>query len=161
MVLQPIFDQYRWASAGTRRAIVPSTNSMLPTRADAKAEYPGVQSVRNGAPKLIERRRSVRLRAQWPVRFWASNPGAPVETVTTDLSSDGFHCLSPVPFGRDEVLACTLTIPETSISLGNGSRRLLECQVRVVRSEPANRDGYFGVACQIKNFRIAAAKPVD
>jgi len=124
---------------------------MSPTRADAKAEYP----VRSVSLKTIERRRRARLRLQWPVRLWASNTSAPVETVTTDLSSDGFHCFSPVPFERNEVLGCTLTIPEISISLGDGARRLLECQVRVVRSEPANRDGYFGVACQIKNYRIA------
>src|SRR5215831_9773823 len=128
---------------------------MSPTRADAEAGYSGIQNSRSGSPKLVERRRRVRLRTKWPVCFWVSN--APVETFTTDLSSDGFHCFSPVPFQRDEVVTCTLTMPEISIQAGTAPRRVLECQVRVVRLEPRNKDGHFGIGCRIAKYRILTA----
>ena len=93
---------------------------MSPTQADAKVEYPPIQNLRRSSPKIMERRRRVRLRVQWPVCIWASNSNAPVETVTTDLSSDGFHCLSPAPLEPDSLFACTLMIPEIPNQAGNG-----------------------------------------
>lgn len=134
---------------------------MSPTRAEAKIEYAGIQNIRRGSPKTIERRRRIRRQAKWPVSIWAPNTTAPVETFTTDLSSDGFHCLSPVPLEPDEIVASTLTIPEISIQPG-GPRRVLECQVRIVRLEPPNKDGDFGIGCRIENFHIrTAARPSD
>jgi len=85
-----------------------------------------------------------------------------VETVTTNLSSDGFHCYAPVLFERDEILACTLRIPAAPIGADRAPHRVLECQVRVVRTEPVNREGYYGIGCRIETYRIAtAAKPND
>jgi len=128
---------------------------MSPTPAEATVEYRAIQKIRGSSPKIMERRRRVRLKVQWPVCIWASNSNAPVETVTTDLSSDGFRCLSPVPLEPDSLLACTLMIPEISNRAGNGRRRVLDCQVRVIRLEPPNKDGDFGLGCRIENFRIA------
>lgn len=133
---------------------------MLPRPADAKIEYPVIQKTRGGSPKIMERRHRVRLQVRWPVSIWAPNSSAPVETVTTDLSSDGFHCLSPMPLQPDSILACALTIPETSNHAANGKCRVLECQIRVIRLEAPNKDGDFGLGCRIENFRIAtAARP--
>jgi PilZ domain len=129
---------------------------MSPMRAEAKVEYPGIQNIRRDSPKANDRRRRIRRQAKWPVSIWAPNTSAPVEALTTNLSSDGFHCLSPVPLKPDEIVACTLTIPEISIQPG-GPRRVLECRVRIVRLEPPNEDGDFGIGCRIENFRIATA----
>jgi hypothetical protein len=82
-----------------------------------------------------------------------------VETITTDLSSEGFYCLSPIPLEPGEFVRSTLTIPENSNHGSNGRRRVLECQVRVVRLEPSNKDGNFGLGCHIENFRIAVDTP--
>ena len=133
----------------------PSTPLMSPRPADAKVDYPGINKIHRSSPKIMERRRRVRFEVRWPVAIWASDSNAPVETVTTDLSSDGFHCLSPVPFEPSSLLACRLTIPEMGNQAGNGKRRVLECQVRVIRLEPPNKDGDFGLGCRIENFRIA------
>ena len=133
---------------------------MSPTRAEPKVEYPGIHNIRRTAPKTMERRRRVRLHVKWPVCIWTPKTSAPVETITTDLSSDGFHCLSPLPLEPNEIVTCALTIPEIPNRAGNRRRRVLECQVRVVRLEPPNKDGDFGLGCQIENFRIAAgARP--
>lgn len=107
----------------------------------------------------MERRRRVRLPVQWRVSIWAPDSNAPVQTVTTDLTSDGFHCLSPAPLEPSSLLACTLMIPEIPNRAGNGKRRVLECQVRVVRLEPPNKDGDFGLGFRIENFRIATDDP--
>jgi hypothetical protein len=134
---------------------------MSPTRAEAKVEYPGIQNIRRGVPKTIERRGRIRRQAKWFVAIWAPKMSAPVEALTTNLSSDGFHCLSPVPLEPGEIVACTLTIPEISIQ-PCGPRRLLECQVRIVRLEPPNKEGDFGIGCRIENFRIrTAVRPSD
>jgi PilZ domain len=128
---------------------------MSPARAEAKVESAGVPNLRRSSPNTMERRRRVRLPVQWPVYIWAPNTGAPVETTTTNLSSDGFHCLSPIPLEPGEIIGCTLTMPQIS-NQGSGRRRVLECQIRIVRLEPPNKDGNFGLACYIENFRIAA-----
>ena len=66
-----------------------------------------------------------------------------------------------VPLDPDEIVACTLTITDISIQPG-GARRVLECRVRIVRLEPPNKDGDFGVGCRIENFHIrTAARPSD
>ena len=132
---------------------------MSPARAEAHVEYPGTPNIRGSSPKPMERRRRVRLEVEWPVCIWAAPFKAPVETVTTDLSSDGFHCLSPIPLEPDEIVRCMLTIPEISNHSPNGRRRLLECQARIVRLEPSNKDGNFGLGCQIKNFRVIVDPP--
>jgi hypothetical protein len=122
--------------------------------ADAKVDHPAINKIHGSSPKIMERRRRVRFEVQWPVCIWASD-SPPVETVTTDLTSDGFHCLSPVPLEPSSLLACTLMIPEIPNQAGNGKRRVLECQVRVIRLEPPNKDGDFGLGCRIENFSIA------
>jgi hypothetical protein len=134
---------------------------MSPAPAEAQVEYPATQNIRGRSPKPMERRRRVRFKVQWPVCIWTAAMKMPMETVTTDLSSDGFHCFSPIPLEPEEIVRCMLTIPEISSHSPNQRRRVLECQARVVRLAPSNKDGNFGLGCQIKDFRVIVDPPDD
>jgi len=97
-----------------------------------------------------DRRRRARWQVQWPVMF----PGAPstaIETVTRDLSSDGFYCLAATPFVPGESCFCILSVP------ANDPKDLtrmtpLHCRVRVIRVDV--EDGLFGVACRIEDYQV-------
>ncbi|HEY1242379.1 MAG TPA: hypothetical protein VGF16_17570, partial [Bryobacteraceae bacterium] len=81
-------------------------------------------------------------------------------TTTQNLSSIGFHCLSPIPLIPGEVRVCMLKVP--SHQPLNGSRTLaLECRVRIVRVESAGENGTYAVACAIEDYRFLAAKKQD
>jgi hypothetical protein len=79
-----------------------------------------------------------------------------IETVTRDVSSEGFHCLSRVPLIAHETVGCSLTIPSLHPERAEAPM-VLECQVRVVRIDPPDEQGYFGIACRIEDYRLAAS----
>ena len=99
-----------------------------------------------------ERRRRTRLRVHWLLRLHKANATEAVETVTHDLSSDGFYCLAKTSFVPGESLTCTLGVPTRH---PNGAARLVsvECRARIVRVEAAP-GGLFGVACRIEEYRL-------
>jgi hypothetical protein len=101
-----------------------------------------------------ERRGRRRLGVRWRVSLWGGPLTETIETVTENLSSQGFYCLSKTPFVPGERLACRLHIPGHA-SEQNGSEAELECRVLVVRLDPANRDGCFGMGCRIEEYRVA------
>jgi len=101
----------------------------------------------------IERRSRTRMRVHWRVCFWGGPLTEAVETVTRDLSSDGFYCFCKVPFVPGERLACRLRIPGFQFEAGALNVEL-ECRVRVIRTEEANGDGSFGVGCRIEEYRV-------
>jgi len=76
-----------------------------------------------------------------------------VETVTEDLSSDGFYCLSKFRPAPGDLVACTLEVPVHS---PNRTQHMvpLDCRVRVVRVEGPNADGLFGLGCRIEDYRF-------
>lgn len=53
-----------------------------------------------GSPVRVEHRRRARTQVHWPILFLitGSRGGAPIETITENLSSDGFYCLCPTPY---------------------------------------------------------------
>src|SRR5579862_9683668 len=80
-----------------------------------------------------ERRKRARVRVHWPILLFLGQTGEDkVETITQNLSSEGFYCLSRKPFTVGELLLCTLQIPTTG--LGGGESHL-ECRARVGRVE--------------------------
>lgn len=91
----------------------------------------------------------------WPVVFFHNHAGAAIETTTQNLSSCGFYCLSRTPLAAGEFLFCTLRVPSHEAS-SRKSVRVLECRVRVTRAEPALIEGFFGIACQIEDYRFLA-----
>ena len=100
-----------------------------------------------------ERRACVRTKLRWSVLL-QDRHGNWVESVTENLSSHGFHCLSHAPFSCGDLLLCWLTIPTHDPTRATRTL-LLECDVRVVRTEAAPTEGLFGVACRIENYRFA------
>ena len=97
-----------------------------------------------------ERRKRTRTTVHWPVLFFREDTSEAVESVTRNLSSVGFYCLSNAAFICGEPLICALKVP-THDPMAGERVLALECRVRVVRCEPA--DGIFGIACQIEDFR--------
>ena len=102
-----------------------------------------------------ERRHRARTLVHWPVLFFRDRATEAIETQTQNLSSSGFYCLSRTPLTPGELLFCTLRVPSHEAS-GKKSIRILECRVRVIRSEEALTEGYFGIACHIEDYRFAA-----
>ena len=101
-------------------------------------------------PHPTERRKRTRTTVHWPVLFFRDDASEAIESVTRDLSSVGFYCLSNAPFLCGEPLICALKVPAHDPMAGERVLAL-ECRVRVVRCEPT--DGIFGIACQIEDFR--------
>jgi hypothetical protein len=105
-------------------------------------------------PHQRERRASVRTALHWPVLLRHKHL-EPLESVTENLSSQGFYCLAQTPLTSGETLQCWLTVPTHDPS-GVRERVVLECTVRVIRSEAAPINGLFGIACRIEDYHFAA-----
>jgi hypothetical protein len=111
-----------------------------------KVESDGGQS----AVRRTERRKRARTEVHWPVRLVSSSAEGAVDTITWNLSSDGFYCLSKVPFAPGESIHCTLRLPRYDAT----SRQLaLHCQIHILRVEAINGDT-FGIACRIEDYHF-------
>jgi hypothetical protein len=113
---------------------------------------PGKTAGINGAFRS-ERRKRVRTTVHWPVLFFRNEVAEAIESTTQDLSSSGFYCLSRTLFVPGELLFCTLKVPSYE-PLGQERARILECRARVMRAEPVSLEGFFGIACQIEDYRF-------
>jgi hypothetical protein len=113
----------------------------------------------NGATAYrSERRKRARTKVHWTLLLFQDHEA--VETVTQDLSSNGFYCLSRIPFRSGEVLICLLRVP-THEPFNNEGTLALECRAKVMRSEPGAADGLCGIACQIEDYRFASTPRGD
>jgi hypothetical protein len=112
---------------------------------------------RSGSP---ERRKRARTRLHWPVLLFRNQIADAIESQTRDLSSDGFYCVANSSFTLGELLICTLKVP-THDPNGKHLERNLECKVRVMRVEPQETDGAFGVACRIEDYCFARVADPD
>jgi hypothetical protein len=101
-----------------------------------------------------ERRKRARTKLHWPVLFFRHHSAEAVESLTQDLSSGGFYCLSKTPFTCGERILCTLKIP-TYDPGGKERERTLECEVRVMRVEATAGEDFYGIACRIDDYRFA------
>ena len=109
--------------------------------------------------RVTERRNRVRTRLHWPVLMFRSWPGSDtVESVTCDLSSSGFYCLSGVQLLEGEQLMCCIRIPSHD-PRGKHLERALECRVRVTRVVPQESGNLFGVACRIEDYHLSDIPP--
>ena len=93
---------------------MPSTKRQKVMSANAIGKYlPFTASpkVHNGtATHERERRATVRTSLHWPVVF-RHRQTQTLESVTENLSSQGFYCLSQFPVPSGESLLCWLTVP--------------------------------------------------
>ena len=113
------------------------------------------------APGTVERRRRARTRLHWPLLMLREG-GFPqnIESVTRDLSSGGFYCLTRVRLMEGEHLRCSMRIP-THDPRGKNPERTLECRVRVVRVVPQESGDVFGIACLIEDYHLGHVAPED
>jgi len=110
------------------------------------------QNVAVTVPK--ERRRRGRSRVHWPILLFRNQIGEDtVQTITQNLSSQGFYCLSRKPFTVGELLLCKLQIPTND---PGGGESYLECRVQVVRVEENVVNGQYGIACKTLDYRFVA-----
>jgi PilZ domain len=101
----------------------------------------------------VERRKRTRMQLHWPLRFHKTTAEGTLETVTADISSEGFYCLVKAGnFVPGEALACTLGVPARYPVLASPAMSV-DCLVRIVRIDPAKEDGLNGVGCRIEEYR--------
>jgi len=101
-----------------------------------------------------ERRKRVRTQVHWTVLLFREHTSKAVTTLTQNLSSSGFYCLSRTPFALGEQLFCSLEVP-THDPLGKERSLPLECRARVVRVDPEPGNTRYGIACQIEDYHFA------
>src|SRR5450759_4493428 len=87
-----------------------------------------------------ERRKRARNHLHWSLLLFPNQATEAVESLTRDLSSSGFYCVTGVAFIPGERLICTLKVP-THDPNGKHLEQKLECRVRVMRVEPQGAEG--------------------
>ena len=97
-----------------------------------------------------ERRARVRNKVHWPVSFLKGGVECSFVTTIQNLSSEGFFCLSPFPLRPGEIAFCVLEVP----ALWNSTTLAVECRAKIIRIEPPNEAGVFGVGCEIEDYRF-------
>lgn len=125
----------------------------------ASAKFPGLgnrssspKNVNGTASNHVERRRRARSSVQWPVQlFRNAGDGTVVETITRNLSSCGFYCLSERAFEVGESLFCAMRIP---LNGAEGPEGRLECRVIVVRVEEKLESDLYGIACATEDYHV-------
>ena len=111
-------------------------------------------------PVEKERRRRSRMEVHWPVSFWHSGTNGGFESVTQDLSSDGFYCVASAAFIPGEIRTCTLAIP---VHNRNGGDQLVRVysRVRVIRVEALAESGKYGIGFRIEDYRFVPPEVTD
>ncbi len=104
-----------------------------------------------------DRRKRVRMSVRWSVLFFRDQVSEAVESVTENLSSSGFYCLSRTPLAPGESAICALSAPAHDPLCKEHTLRL-ECRVRVVRTESAATEGLYGIACQIDDYHLSTVQ---
>src|SRR6266498_3887766 len=100
-----------------------------------------------------ERRRRKRVALHLPMRLFREPAAESVESVTDNLSSHGFYCVSRKLFHSGERLKCAIVLRCGSLSDSESAVRL-ECRVTVARVE--DLDGAFGLGCHIDDYAFAS-----
>lgn len=101
-----------------------------------------------------ERRKRLRAQVHWNVRFFRPSTSETVDTITRDLSSDGFYCLVNAAFVPGEIRSCTLCVPTHYPSARDLVRPMI-CKIRVIRVEVLGAGDIYGVGCRIVDYRFA------
>ena len=126
---------------------------MLSKSVDCLPTYLDTRSLDQSETIARDRRRRARVQVHWPVCFIRTGTSDCVETVTHDLSSDGFYCLVNTAFLPGEIMECTLGVPMHHPN-NRDRARPVRCRVRVIRVEALGEDGFYGVGCQIEDYRF-------
>src|ERR1019366_9866650 len=103
-----------------------------------------------------ERRRRARNHLHWAVLLFRDHAEDAVESLTRNLSSSGFYCLSEVAFTPGERLVCTLKVPSHDPK-GKLFEQGLECQVRGLGVAPQSQEVRFVVPRRIEDYLFTRA----
>ena len=103
--------------------------------------------------RSLNRRKRTRAQLHWPLSFALTGTAETVQTITQDLSSDGFYCIANARFVPGEARHCTLLVP-THHPGGENSPLHVLCKVRIIRVEVTGERGFYGVGCQIMDYRL-------
>src|ERR1035438_543429 len=103
--------------------------------------------------RSMNRRKRTRAQLHWPLSFSLTGTTETVQTITQDLSSDGFYCIANARFVPGEARHCTLLVP-THHPGGENSPLHVLCKVRIIRVEVTGERGFYGVGCQIMDYRL-------
>ena len=103
-----------------------------------------------------DRRKRMRFPLHWPVRLFRQPERRSVESITKDLSSEGFYCITSEPFKPGERLQCSVIIPGGG-NFGLESPIALECHVTVRRMERLASG--FGLGCHIEDYSLTGGSP--
>jgi len=98
-----------------------------------------------------ERRKRTRIALHWPVYLYREQGGASVESMTENLTSNGFYCVAREPFQMGEQLDCVIVIPAGAFGYSADPIRL-QCRVRVMRVE--DQIDTFGLGCAIEDYEL-------
>ena len=105
---------------------------------------------------IHDRRKRNRAQVHWPLSFSLSGTRESVQTMTHNLSSDGFYCVANARFVPGETRDCMLAVPTHYPHNGAPALPVL-CKVRVIRVEVKDDDGSYGVGCQITDYRFGSS----
>ena len=106
----------------------------------------------NGQKQTIDRRSRPRVSLSWRVRLLRISDRQFVVTQTSNLSSGGFWCRSPVPFRQGDDLECTFELADE-----HGAEPVeLRCRASVLRVAPSDCDSGYGLACQLNDYILSA-----
>jgi hypothetical protein len=105
-------------------------------------------------PRVVDRRKRTRAQLHWPLLFSLLGSTEAVQTTTHDVSSDGFYCVANARFVPGEDRHCTLTVPTYRPNCENSQLHVL-CKVRIIRVEITAERGFYGIGCQIIDYRLA------
>lgn len=103
-----------------------------------------------------ERRRRPRLKLAYPLRLYRPGEAFRTETVTENISCDGFFCVTRRAFHSGETLPCEVVIPGEKLGETSVEDMVLSCRAYVVRVVPWNGGTTFGVACRVMDYTIGA-----
>src|SRR5262249_55436952 len=126
---------------------------MLSKSVDRLPNYPDAHQTDETDAVTRERRRRTRVQVHWPICFLRPGTAEFIETVTHDLSCEGFYCLANTAFVPGEIRECTLGVPVHHPNNGDRVRPVL-CRVRIIRVEALGEDGFYGIGCRIEDYRF-------
>jgi len=103
-----------------------------------------------------DRRKRIRAQVHWPLSFSLSGTRESVQTMTHNLSSDGFYCVANARFVPGETRDCMLAVPSHYPNDGTQALPVL-CKVRVIRVEVLGEGAFYGVGCRILDYRFVSS----
>lgn len=107
-------------------------------------------------PDAHDRRKRLRIPAQWKLFLFQGADTHPLETTTRDISSEGFYCFIPVPLLPGQMLQYLLLMPTS----GSSEPLLcLEGTAQIRRLENL-KEGY-GIGCQVQEYHILTLGPQE